>query len=351
MSRKVLEKLGSMDLKLTLMHVCGTHQDTLVRFGLDSEFRRVGIDIRQGPGCPVCVTPPGEIDEILAIARSGVTVAAFGDVMKVPGESGSLNDAKADGADVRIVFGVDDAVALAQKLRKDVVFIGIGFETTAPTTASALLAEPPPNFSVLSCHRTVPRALEAIASRGEVRLHGMIEPGHVSTIIGTRPYEFLAKRSHLPQVVAGFEPLDLMMGVYMIAKQVKEGRAEGENEYTRVVHRDGNPAALKAMKQAFEPSDVTWRGFPVIKGSGLAVRRKLEGHDARKRFEAVLRPVHEKEYGEIRGCRCGDMLRGVMASEDCPLFAKKCTPTSPMGPCMVSREGSCHISYRYLTRR
>jgi len=349
-SQKILEKLRGMDLKLTLMHVCGTHQDTLIRFGLDSEFKRVGIDIRQGPGCPVCVTPQGEIEEILALARAGVTIAVFGDVLKVPGERGSLNDAKADGADVRVVFGVDDAVALARRSQKEVVFMGIGFETTAPTTASALLGNPPPNFSVLSCHRTVPPALEAIAEMGEVRLNGMIQPGHVSTIIGTKPYEFLSKKYMIPQVVAGFEPLDLLVGVYMLAVQAKEGRAKVENEYKRVVHTDGNPIALKAMKDAFEPVNVKWRGFPVIKGSGLEIRKKLEQYDARKRFEDLLMPVREKEHGESKGCKCGEMLRGIAVSEDCPLFGKRCTPGTPVGPCMVSREGSCYISYRYMKK-
>jgi len=351
MSRVITRKLEQMNLELTLMHVCGTHQDTLIRFGLDSEFSRVGIDIRQGPGCPVCVTPPVEIEEILALARTGLTVAVFGDVMKVPGEKGCLNDAKADGADIRVVFGIDDAVELAKKSRKEVVFMGIGFETTAPTTASALLSNPPPNFSVLSCHRTVPPALEAIASMGEIRLHGMIEPGHVSTIIGTKPYEFLSKRYHMPQVVAGFEPLDLMMGVYMIARQVQEGRAEVENEYTRVVHPEGNPAAIKAMKDAFDISDVVWRGFPVIAKSGLRIKKKFEQHDARKRYEEILKPVHSRIHSEAKGCRCGEMLRGILKSEDCPLFGKACTPNSPIGPCMVSREGNCYISYRYLEKR
>jgi len=350
MSRKILDRLRDMDLDLTLMHVCGTHQDTLIRFGLDSEFERVGVDIRQGPGCPVCVTPPGEIEEILALARARLTVAVFGDVMKVPGESGSLNDAKAEGADIRIVFGVDDAVNIARRTKKDVVFMGIGFETTAPTTASALLSDPPDNFSVLSCHRTVPPALEAIANMGEIRLDGMIEPGHVSTIIGTRPYEFLSKKYHIPQVVAGFEPLDLLMGVFMLASQVQEGRAVVENEYTRVVHRDGNPTAIKAMKGAFAPADVVWRGFPVIRGSGLAIRKKFERQDARKRFEDILVPIQSQEHGEAKGCRCGEMLRGILTSEECPLFAKKCAPNSPVGPCMVSREGSCYIAYRYLKK-
>lgn len=293
------------------------------------------------------MTPPKEVEEILALARAGITVTAFGDMMKVPGESGSLSGAKAEGADVRIVFGIDDAVEIARRTRKDVVFMGIGFETTAPTTASALLSEPPENFHVLSCHRTVPPALAAIAGMGEVRLQGMIQPGHVSTIIGTRPYEFLSEKYGIPQVVAGFEPLDLMMGVYMLARQAREGRAEVENEYTRVVHQDGNPSALKAIDEVFEPEDVVWRGFPAIPGSGLALRRRFEGHDARKVFEDLLRPVQEREYGEVEGCRCGEMLRGILTSEECPLFGNACTPASPMGPCMVSREGSCYIAHRY----
>ncbi len=342
-----MAKLEAMDLELTLMHVCGTHQDTLIRFGLDSEFKRVGIDIRQGPGCPVCVTPPGEIEEILALAKAGLTVTVFGDVMKVPGERQSLNDVKAEGADIRVVFGIDDAVAIARNSRKDVVFMGIGFETTAPTTASALLSDPPSNFSVLSCHRTVPPALEAIANMGEIRLNGMIEPGHVSTIIGTKPYEFLSKKHHIPQVVAGFEPIDLMMAVFMIAKQVEESRAEVENEYTRVVRPEGNPAALKAMSDAFVPTDVPWRGFPVIEKSGLAIRKEFEEHDARMRYDDLLAPVHARKYTEAKGCRCGEMLRGILKSEECPLFGKRCTPSTPVGPCMVSREGNCYISYRY----
>ena len=346
-SRMILDKLDEMDLDITLMHVCGTHQDTLMKSGLDTEFARMGVDIRQGPGCPVCVTPPKEVEEVLALARAGIIITAFGDIMKVPGENGSLNDAKAEGADVRIVFGVDDAVAIAKKTRKEVVFMGIGFETTAPTTASALLSDPPDNFSVMSCHRTVPPALAAIIGMGEVRLQGMIQPGHVSAIIGTRPYEFLSSKHRIPQVVAGFEPLDLMMGVFMLARQIEQGRAEVENEYSRVVHTDGNPTAVKAMDDVFEPSDVIWRGFPVIPGSGLAVRRRLERHDARKRFEDILRPVEEKEYGEVEGCRCGEMLRGLLTSEECPLFGTACTPSTPMGPCMVSREGTCYIAHRY----
>jgi hydrogenase expression/formation protein HypD len=346
-SRKIMGELEKMSLEITLMHVCGTHQDTLIRFGLDGEFKRVGIDIRQGPGCPVCVTPPEEIEQALELARKGVTVAAFGDLMRVPGREQSLNDIKAEGGDVRIVFGVDDAVEMARGSDNDVVFAGIGFETTAPTTAAALLADPPDNFSVLSFHRVVPPALKAIASLGEIRLHGMIQPGHVSTIIGTRPYEFLSRDHKVPQVVAGFEPLDLMMGVYMLAKQISEGRAEVQNEYSRVVRREGNPSALKAMDDAFTPKDVRWRGFPVIPGSGLSIRPSLAEHDAYMRYEDTLAPIQDEEFEEPEGCRCGEMLRGLLTSEECPLFGHQCTPSTPVGPCMVSREGSCYISHRY----
>ena len=347
MSRNIMDELKRMRLDLTLMHVCGTHQDTLIRFGLDGEFHKAGIDIRQGPGCPVCVTPAAEIEIVIALAKAGVTVAAFGDLMKVPGRDKSLNDIKAEGDDVRIVFGVDDAVDLARHSGKEVVFVGIGFETTAPTTASALLSNPPDNFSVLSLHRTVPPALKAISSMGEIKLDGMIQPGHVSTIIGTAPYEFLSKDHGIPQVVAGFEPLDLMMAVYMLAKQNAEGRAEVQNEYSRVVRPEGNRAAIKAMDRAFEETDSVWRGFPVIPASGLSVAKELERHDAASRFSDIIAPVLEMEYEEPEGCRCGEVLRGIITSEECPLFGTKCTPRNPVGPCMVSREGSCYISHKY----
>jgi hydrogenase expression/formation protein HypD len=203
----------------------------------------------------------------------------------------------------------------------------------------------------MSCHRTVPPALEAIAGMGEIRLQGMIQPGHVSTIIGTKPYEFLSQKHGIPQVVAGFEPLDLLMGVYMLAMQVKDGRAEVENEYSRVVHREGNPHALGAMNEVFEESDVEWRGFPLIPRSGLSIKKKFEEHDASKRFEDIFEQVRREKVSEVKGCRCGEILRGILTSEECPLFATKCTPSSPMGPCMVSKEGSCHIAHRYRRRK
>jgi len=347
MADKIVQKLREMDLQITLMHVCGTHQDTLVRHGLQPLLEDVGVDIRQGPGCPVCVTTAKEIEESIALAKAGKTITVFGDMIKVPGVEESLSDAKTEGHDVRIVYGVNDAVDLAGKVSNEVVFIGVGFETTTPSIAVAVSRRPPKNFSLLSCHRVIPPALKAIVEMGEVRLDGLIEPGHVSTIIGSRPYEFLSEEHGIPQVIAGFEPLDLLMSVYMLAKQKEEGDARVDIEYSRVVKPEGNPAAIKVMHEGFEPADVKWRGFPTIPASGLVLSDEYQEYDARQRFEDDLAELKGKEFKEPKGCRCGEVLRGIIRSEECPLFAKTCTPTNPIGPCMVSAEGSCNILYKY----
>jgi len=345
---RVVREIKALGQKLKLMHVCGTHQDTLVKHGLQPLLSEVGVHIVQGPGCPVCVTTPREIEEARALALGGATVTAFGDMMNVPGPNGSLFSAREEGADVRIVYSITDAVAMARECPKKLIaFIGVGFETTAPSTAVALLSNPPDNFSVLSCHRVVPPALEAIIQMGEVRLDGLIEPGHVSAIIGTNPYAPISKKWKIPQVVAGFEPLDLMMAVLMLARQKVQGRAEVENEYSRVVKPEGNVKALKVMREAFEPCSVAWRGFPEIPASGMRLRPRLSEHDARKMFEQILAPVSEMEFPEPKGCICGEVLRGVVESDECPLFGKACTPEHPVGPCMVSYEGSCNILYKY----
>ena len=347
MADKILGKLGAMDLDIRLMHVCGTHQDTLVRFGLMELLRDVGVEVRQGPGCPVCVTTPRELEEALALARGGKVVAIFGDMLKVPTESGSLLTARSEGADVRLVYGITDAVELAGGTDKDVVFIGVGFETTAPSTASTLLSRPPDNFSVLCCHRTIPEALRILIESGKVELDGLIEPGHVSVITGSRMYEFLSRDYKIPQVIAGFEPLDLLMGIFMLARQIKKGEAKVENAYARAVTPEGNVKAQEVMAKVFEPCDVKWRGFPVLPGTGLKIRKEFEKWDARLNFVDILAPVYEKEYEEPPGCKCGDVLRGEMDPQDCPLFGRECTPASPIGPCMVSFEGGCAIEYKY----
>ncbi|MCK5635943.1 MAG: hydrogenase formation protein HypD, partial [Thermoplasmatales archaeon] len=337
LAKEVVSKIKKLNVNLKFMHVCGTHQDTLVKNGLDSLLKECGVEIGQGPGCPVCVTTPREIEETLVLARKGKTVTSFGDMINVPGETESLRSMRTEGCDVRTVYGIEDAVEIAQNNPdKDVVFMAIGFETTAPTTASVLLKNPPDNFSILCCHRTVPEALEAIIKMGEIKIDGLIEPGHVSTIIGSKPYEFISKDYKVPQVIAGFEPIDILMGAWMLVQQIEKGEAFVQNEYTRVVHAEGNVKAQQAIKDVFEQGDIKWRGFPVIPKSSLDLRSKFEKYDARKKFEDDLVELKDKEFTEPDGCRCGELLRGLVSPFECPLFGQACTPSTPVGPCMVS---------------
>lgn len=355
MADRILEGIRKLDTPGRYMHVCGTHQDTLVRFGLEERLQDVGVEIRQGPGCPVCVTSPGEIEEVFSLARAGFTVAVFGDFMRIPGPTGTLFDLKARGeASVLIVYSVEDALEYARRHPdEEVVYIGIGFETTAPSTAVAARGaarEGLGNLTFLSLHRLLPPALVAVLSLGEVKLDGLIEPGHVSTIIGTRPYEPVREDFGIPQVVAGFEPLDLLMGVYMLTRQRAEGRCEVENQYARVVREEGNLEALAAMEAVFEPRNERWRGFGMITDSALGLGEAFSELDARRRHELLLENVWNADYKEPPGCRCGEVLRGVVHSNECPLFGKGCTPSTPVGPCMVSREGSCAIALKYSKR-
>ena len=348
---RIVGLLKKLKLNIHLMHVCGTHQDTLVRFGLDTLLEECGIKIRQGPGCPVCVTPTREYEEACTLAKKGLVVTTFGDASRVPGRNKSLLELRAEGNDVRIVYGIEDAVKMAKQTNKDVVFLGVGFETTAPTTAITLMNDPPKNFSVISCHRYVPPALHVLLGKQGHTLQGMIEPGHVSTIIGVKPYEPLTEKYGIPQVIAGFEPLDMLMAVYMLAKQITRGEARVENEYSRAVQYEGNIKALKALDEVFEPFDTVWRGFPTIPDSGMKIRKTYEEFDARKIYEDKLKDISIDDSEAESACRCGDVLSGTMDSTDCPLFGSTCIPTHPVGPCMVSVEGSCNIEFRYGKRR
>ena len=348
MADDIITQIKKANVNLRFMHVCGTHQDTLVKHGLDTLLQNCGITIGQGPGCPVCVTTPKEIEEILLLVKTGKTIATFGDMIRVPGVTASLQQMKTEGCDVKTVYSIEDAVQLASQHKdKEVVFMAVGFETTAPTTASVLLQQPPENFSILSCHRLIPPALQAILSMGELKIDGFIEPGHVSTIIGIKPYESISKHYGVPQVIAGFEPLDLLMGVWMLVQQVHQGKAEVQNEYTRAVKPEGNVIAQTMLKQVFKPADVKWRGFPVIQKSGLVLRKEFDQYDARKKYEEELQTIASQDIPDPLGCMCGEVLRGIISSKECPLFGKGCTPETPVGPCMVSVEGSCHIEYRY----
>ena len=348
---RILDRIRALDVNCTFMHVCGTHQDTIVRFGLEPMLREVGVEIRQGPGCPVCVTTSSEIADAITLARNGVTVCAFGDMMRVPTTIGTLNDAKADGADVRIVYSIEDAVRMASEQKNDLTFVSVGFETTAPSTCVPLQKDDvPENFSIYSCHRVCPPVLEKIFSMGETRIQGLIDPGHVAVITGLDMFKPFAEKYGMPQVVAGFEPLDILMSVYMLCKQIKEGRAEVENEYTRLVKPEGNLKARKLMAETFDLEDRAWRGFPVIEKSALVLKDKYSVHDATKVHEDILAETPDVEP-EAKGCRCGEVLRGLIRSEDCPMFGRVCKPTSPSGPCMVSSEGNCNIAFRFAGSR
>jgi hydrogenase expression/formation protein HypD len=289
-----------------------------------------------------------EIEEIISLAKSGKTIATFGDMINVPGESQSLQSMKTEGFDVKTVYSIDDAVNLAKKnIDKEIVFMAVGFETTAPLTAATIQINPPSNFSILCCHRVIPPALKAILDMGEIKIDGFIEPGHVSTIIGIHPYEFISRNYGIPQVVAGFEPIDILMGVWLLVQQIIHKKPKVENEYLRVVKSEGNIIAKKAMENVFDIKDIKWRGFPVIPNSGLILKNKFEKYDARIKYKDDLKEIKNKKFDEPIGCRCGDVLRGIISSKDCPLFGNKCKPNSPVGPCMVSIEGSCNIEYRY----
>lgn len=328
-----------VDRDITLMHICGTHEAAIARAGLRSILPE-RLKIVMGPGCPVCITPQGEIDAALDLVERGCTIATYGDLLRVPGSKGSL---ESSGGDVRVVQGVHKAVEIAEREPdREVVFISVGFETTAPTVAATILSRPPENFSILSCHRLVPPAMAWLLARGEAALEGFLLPGHVCAVMGYKEYE----QFPVPQVVAGFEPEDILLGLLMAVRQVHEGAHRVENAYPRAVSREGNVKAKRLMYEAFEPFDVEWRGFPVIPASGLRLKPEFEGYDAQKKFDIEIRHVDKHS-----ACICDKVLRGVARPADCRLFAKACTPRTPVGPCMVSHEGACKIWHLYESRR
>jgi len=333
---------------INLMEVCGTHTMAISGFGI-----RRAVDPRlrllSGPGCPVCVTDQSEIDAAINIAgKPDVAVVTFGDMMRVPGSRTSLEQEKAKGADVRVVYSALDALRLAEAAPdQQFVFLGVGFETTAPTVAATVLAAQEfkvSNFFVLPMFKTIPRALEAIASSKRVNVDGFILPGHVCTIIGTRPFEFLRDKYRLPSCVVGFEALDVLQGILMLLKQMQAG-PQVEIQYKRSVRPEGNEKAQQVMDTVFEPCDAEWRGLGVIAGSGLSFRKGFAEFDARRRFS--IRNRQSSIVNRQSACRCGDVMLGVIVPPECKLFAKACTPESPVGPCMVSTEGACAAYYKY----
>ena len=340
-------KLGGR--RIRIMEVCGTHTMAIFRSGLRSLLPD-NIQLLSGPGCPVCVTPGGYMDAAIELAgRPGVMVATFGDMVKVPGTRGSLEHAKAKGADVRMVYSPTDALRLARDhAQAEVVFLGIGFETTAPLSAAAILeaeAEGLGNFSVLSAHKLVPPALAALCAAGDLAIDAFMLPGHVSAIIGASPYEFIAATHGRPCVIAGFEPTDVLAAVLMLLMQLAKGEATVGIQYSRVVDPDGNPQATAEMAQVFEPTDAAWRGLGELPASGLRIRGAFRGHDAAEKFGVACGTAPEPA-----GCICGDVISGRATPGDCSLFGRACTPSSPVGPCMVSSEGTCSAHFRYGPR-
>ncbi len=320
-------------------HVCGTHEWTITHHGLRSLLPE-NVEVIAGPGCPVCIVPAAEVDEAVELAQMGKVVTCFGDLLRVPGSHGSLLEAKAAGADVRIVYALSDAVEMAKREpQKEFVFHAVGFETTAPITAVEALGNLPKNFSFLVSHRLIPPAMELLLGVGDLQIDGFIAPGHVSAIIGLKPYELFTRVYRMPTVVAGFEPVDVLMGIYMLLKQVSEKTARLENEYSRIVPPEGNQIAQKFMSKAFEVAAGNWRGIGRLPYSALQLREPLKHLDAREKYN-----VHIKEGRDINfGCECHLVIIGKIKPKECPLFLKSCTPAKPVGACMVSSEGTCRV--------
>jgi hydrogenase expression/formation protein HypD len=325
-----------------------SHEATIVEHGIRS-LLPPNVEVRSGPGCPVCVTSPDEIDAAVELSqRARTVVTTFGDMLRVPSSTCSLAEINAKGGNVRVVYSIHDAVSLAKEdPDREFVHFAIGFETTAPTTASELLHDCPSNFSVICSHRLIPPAMEHLLTMGEIKINGFICPGHVSTIIGSEAYQAMSEKYKVPQVIAGFEPIDVLIAIAMIITQVNNGEANVQNEYTRSVRASGNVKAKEAMAEAFDIRDADWRGIGTIKASAFRLKEKLSQYDALKKFG--LEP--KATYKVPSGCRCGDVLRGLIYPEQCPLFNKVCTPTRPVGPCAVSREGACYISMRTSKNR
>ncbi len=348
LGRKLLQKLEQdLEAPLRFMEVCGTHTVALFQSGLRSLLPE-GLEHLSGPGCPVCVTSSGEMALCLELAqKDDVIVATFGDMLRVPGPDGlNLKEAKALGARVEVCYAPFDALAVARRHPEArVVFLGVGFETTAPAVAATIQqaeALQLYNFSVLSFHKLVPPALRHLLSTGKTAVDGFLLPGHVSTVIGVRPYAFLADEFQLPAVISGFDPLDMLMGLAMMVRQRREHRAAVENQYARAVKKQGNRKALNVMEEVFTVQDAEWRGLGRIPQSGFGLSDRYAVFDALNIFGLQARHMPEP-----KGCACGQVLQGLIRPDACPLFQKQCTPAHPVGPCMVSTEGSCAAYFQY----
>ncbi len=338
---------ASMPRPLQVMEVCGGHTHTIFRYGL-KDLLPPSMEFVHGPGCPVCVLPMGRVDDCVALAEQPqLIMTSFGDAMRVPGSKKSLLQAKAEGADVRIVYSPLDALKLAQKHPdREVVFFGLGFETTMPSTALTVLqaeAMGIRNFSLFCNHITIIPTVKAILDSPDLQIDGFLGPGHVSMVIGTRPYEFIARRYRRPLVVAGFEPLDILQSLWMVLRQIDEGRCEVENQYGRIVPPDGNAVALDAISRVFELREFfEWRGLGSIDHSGVRMRDAYAAFDAERRFS-----IPNLKIADPKSCQCGEVLKGVIKPSQCKVFGTLCTPETPLGALMVSSEGACSAYHQY----
>lgn len=348
LARELIERIrqAAAGRSINLMEVCGTHTMSIGRYGFRSIMPK-GLHLLSGPGCPVCVTANRDIDRAIALARmDGAIITTFGDMMRVPGSTSSLAREKAAGRDIRIVYSPLDALDIAgANPDRQVIFLSVGFETTTPAIAACILEADErdlANFSMFCANKTTPAALRAIADDPQTNIDGFILPGHVSTIIGLSPYRFLVDEFRIPGVVTGFEPVDILEGIAMLVQMIADERPAIKNAYLRGVNEDGNPNARALTDQVFEVQDATWRGLGTLPDSGLKIRPAFARFDAARRFHVDVEPTREPG-----GCRCGDVLRGRISPNGCLLFGRACTPEHPVGPCMVSSEGSCAAYHRY----
>jgi len=333
--------------QIKLMEVCGTHTMAIHKFGIKSLLPE-NIRLISGPGCPVCVTPNNYIDHAIALSqKKGTLITTFGDMLRVPGSSKSLEQSRAEGGAVKMVYSPQDALKLAEENPDlKVVFLAVGFETTSPAIARTLEEAEEQgirNFYLLVGHKLIPPAMKALVENERIGINGFICPAHVSTIIGLEPYRFLAKDYNIPCVVAGFEPLDILQGILMLVEMIVSGKADVKNQYRRVASDAGNKKAQELLAKIFEPADSEWRGLSIIPKSGYKLKEKYSHRDAEKMI-----PVEVEPSREHKGCRCGEVLQGLIEPPECPLYGKVCTPEKPVGPCMVSSEGSCSAYYKYV---
>lgn len=344
--KSVNKIVRELNRSLKIMHVCGTHEHTISKYGLRSLLPKE-IEIVSGPGCPVCVCPAADIDKAIKLGkREDIIITTFGDMIRVPASNLSLAELKARGADVRIVYGPNDAIKIAKENPdKEIIFFAIGFETTAPLTGYEIKSNPPSNFSVICAHKLIPAALELLMSIDQLSIDGFISPGHVSTIIGIKPYKLFSDAYHIPNVIAGFEPNDVLLAILMLLKQIKNKKFETLNEYSRVVKPEGNVVAQKIISEVFESVSSPWRGIGRILDGGLSIKEQYEKYDADKKFDIKI----EKSTDIHPGCSCHLIMTGKLSPNECKLFRKICTPLNPVGPCMVSMEGTCSIYYKYYS--